>query len=130
VVRVARTPGDASVDAQSGMADAVQLHAGEQLVARADGQLSPVVAVPSEGIAPWRESRVSFVNTPLVQALAELERYGSTGLAVHDRAVAELRLSGTFDPRDPQTLRQALPSALPVRLQQREAGTAEVVLAR
>lgn len=128
VVRVARRTGTLG-DARPGEGEAIQLTAGEQVVVRADGQLAAPAPVPSEGIAPWRDSRLSFVNTPLAQALAELERYGSTGLTVQDPAVAALRLSGTFDPRDTQTLRQVLPSALPVRLQP-QADTTEVVLAR
>ncbi|MNT70569.1 fec operon regulator FecR [compost metagenome] len=82
--------------------------------------------MPRDGIAPWREHRLSFVDTPLARALAELERYGSTGLVVNDPAVAALRLSGTFDPRDARTLRRALASALPVRL--KEAGTVAEIL--
>lgn len=94
------------------------LTAGQQVESDARGVLSAVAVVPSEGIAPWREHRLSFVDTPLSRALAELERYGSTGLVVNDPAVAALRLSGTFDPRDARTLRRALASALPVRLKE------------
>jgi len=118
-VRVARRDG-APREAPPGLPDAVDLIAGQQVAADSSGTLGPVGAVPGDGIAPWRDSRVSFVNTPLAQALAELERYGSPGLAVRDPAVAALRLSGTFDPRDVRTLRRVLPNALPVRL--REAG--------
>ncbi len=107
----------------------VYLTAGQQVVADTQGVLAPVMPVPGEDIAPWRNNRVSFVNTPLAQALAEFERYGSTGLQVRDPAVGALRLSGTFDPRDTQTLRRVLPGALPVRLQQ-AGGVAEVVLAQ
>lgn len=107
----------------------VQLSAGQQVAADAQGLLAPVASVAGEGVAPWRAHRVSFVDTPLEQALAELERYGATGLVVRDPAVAALRLSGTFDPRDTQTLRRVLPSALPVRL--RPSGDlAEIVPAR
>lgn len=72
---------------------------------------------------------MSFVDTPLGHALAELERYGSTGLVLRDPTVAALRLSGTFDPRDARTLRSVLPGALPVRLQEQD-GTTEVLPAR
>lgn len=115
-VRVARfdgNPGDALHEAE----DAVYLAAGEQVQADTQGRLAPVAAVSGEGIAPWRDNRISFLNTPLVRAIAELERYGSTGLTVRDPVVAQLRLSGTFDPRDPHTLQRILPIALPVRLQ-------------
>lgn len=95
----------------------VYLVAGQQLSANAQGVLAAVTAVPDGEIAPWRQHRVSFVDVPLSQALAELERYGSTGVIVRNPGVAALRLSGTFDPRDPQTLRNILPAALPVRLQ-------------
>lgn len=104
----------------------VFLTAGRQVESDAQGVFSAVSAVAREGIAPWRDHRLSFVDTPLARALAELERYGSTGLVVNDPAVAALRLSGTFDPRDARTLRLALASALPVRL--KDTGTvAEIV---
>lgn len=121
-VRVAGA--DATVD---GPAD-VLLTAGEQVVGDSRGALGPVVAVPQDGIAAWQTQRVSFVDVPLGQALAELERYRSTGLLVRDPAVAALRLSGTFDPMNPATLRIALPRALPVQLSQTDSGQAEVLL--
>jgi transmembrane sensor len=104
----------------------VFLTAGQQVESDALGALAAVSSVPGEGIAPWREHRLSFVDTPLSRALAELERYGNTGLVVKDPLVAALRLSGTFDPRDARTLRRALPSALPVRLKD-AGGVAEIV---
>lgn len=107
---------------------AVFLTAGQQVHSDAEGMLAAVSAIPGDGIAPWREHRLSFVDTPLARALAELERYGSTGLVVRDPAVAALRLSGTFDPRDARTLRRALPSALPVRLRG-DGPVAEIVAA-
>lgn len=107
--------------------DAVFLTASQQVSSDAEGALAAVSTVPGDGIAPWREHRLSFVDTPLARVLAELERYGSTGLVVHDPAVAALRLSGTFDPRA-RTLRHALPDALPVRLKG-DGAVAEIVAA-
>jgi transmembrane sensor len=120
-VHVARLDGSGNEPGEA--PGSVYLTAGQQVLADGQGMLAPMSAVPGEGIAPWRDNRVSFVNTPLAQALAEFERYGHTGLTVRDPAVAALRLSGTFDPRDAQTLRRVLPAALPVRLQ----GTGESV---
>jgi transmembrane sensor len=127
-VRVVRRDGAAS-QALRDRPDAVHLSAGKQVLADAGGRLAAVTAVSGEGIAPWRDSRISFVDTPLAHALAELERYGSTGLVVRNPAAAALRLSGTFDPRDVRTLRRVLPHALPVRLKE-VAGTTEVLPAR
>ncbi|MCS4293661.1 transmembrane sensor [Comamonas sp. BIGb0152] len=127
-VRVLRRDG-APGPAWAQIAEAQTLAAGQQISADSQGSLSPIQQVAAEGIAAWREHRISFVNTPLSQALAEFERYGSTGLSIHDPAVAALRLSGTFDPSDTQTLRKVLPHALPVRLQQ-VAGGLEIRAAR
>lgn len=135
-VRVSRrdpAPGGGWAEPMSDASDAVPqgavfLTAGQQVQGDVLGVLAAVSAVPGDGIAPWREHRLSFVDTPLARALAELERYGSTGLVVRDPAVAALRLSGTFDPRDARTLRRALPSALPVRLRD-DGPVAEIVAA-
>lgn len=108
---------------------ALELSAGQQVASDVHGALATVVPVPGDGIAPWREHRVSFVDTPLGHALAELERYGNTGLVLRDPAVAALRLSGTFNPRDARTLRRVLPSALPVRLQE-QGGATEILPSR
>ncbi len=126
-VRVARAHAAASAQAP-----AIELTAGQQIASDATGQLGPVAAVPSSGIAPWRDSRVSFDNTPLAQALAEFGRYGPTRLTVRDPEVAALRLTGTFDPRRLDNFVRVLPQVLPVRLQQPEGGegaTAEIVAA-
>ncbi|MBN8754661.1 MULTISPECIES: FecR family protein [Variovorax] len=94
----------------------VELTAGEQIASDAQGGLGAITPAPSTGIAPWRNNRVSFDNTPLDQALAEFERYGATRLRVQDPAVAALRLTGTFDPRHLDNFVRALPQVLPVRL--------------
>lgn len=128
-VRVARADAPA---AASGAV--VELTAGQQVASDATGQLGPVAGVPPSGIAPWRESRVSFDNTPLAQALAEFGRYGPTQLTVRDPEVAALRLTGTFDPRRLDNFVRVLPQVLPVRMQAPaaqggEAATTEIVAA-
>ncbi|WP_326535198.1 FecR family protein [Pseudorhodoferax sp.] len=103
----------------------VLLGAGEAVAGDSTGALAPVAAAGP--VAPWREHRLSFLDRPLGQALAELERYGDTGLVVRDPAVAALRLTATVDPLQPAALHRALPRVLPVRLQE-EGARAEVLL--
>lgn len=119
-VRVARA------DAAGPGADAVELTAGQAVAADGQGRLGPVVPVAAQGIAPWRGHRVNFDNTPLAAALAELERYGDTGLRVRDPAVAALRVTGSVDLRRVGDFARSLPHVLPVRLVPRE-GVDEVV---
>lgn len=121
-VRVARAERSAAGDA------AVELVAGQQIASDMTGLLGAVSAVPAAGIAPWRESRVSFDDTPLDQALAEFGRYGPVHLTVRDPVVAALRVTGTFDPRRLDNFSRILPQVLPVRLRERD-GEAEIVSA-
>lgn len=120
-VRVARVERSAT-DA------AVELVAGQQIASDMSGLLGAVSALPAAGIAPWRESRVSFDNTPLNQALAEFERYGPVHLTVREPAVAALRVTGTFDPRRPGNFARILQQVLPVKLRE-QGGEAEIVSA-
>lgn len=113
-VRVAVEEGRVQVAAPG--AAPVLLTAGQQVVTDATGTLGPVVAVPPSGIAPWRAHRVSFDDTPLAQALAELGRYGPTGITLQDPQLGALRLTGTFDPRHLDNFERALPRVLPVRV--------------
>ncbi|MCB4366961.1 FecR domain-containing protein [Hydrogenophaga taeniospiralis] len=121
-VRVARAERSAAGDA------AVELVAGQQITSDMAGLLGTVSAVPAAGIAPWRESRVSFDDTPLDQALAEFGRYGPVPLTVREPAVAALRVTGTFDPRRLDNFSRLLPQVLPVRLRER-GGEVEIVSA-
>lgn len=114
--RVRVEPIDPSASPDGSATERVELTAGEQIASDAHGGLGTISAVPAAGIAPWRNNRVSFDNTPLDQALAEFERYGATPLRVQDPAVAALRLTGTFDPLHLDNFVRALPQVLPVRL--------------
>lgn len=97
------------------------LTAGQEITADAGGMPGSIRTVAEQRVALWRQQRVSFLDVPLSQALAELERYRDTGLVVRDPEVAALRLSGTFDPMAVAALHRALPRALPVQLQARGA---------
>lgn len=108
--------------------EVIELTAGQQVSSGGDGRLTAIAAVPAAGIAPWRDGRVSFDDTPLSQALAEFARYGSTHLVVRDPGVGALRLTGTFDPRRLDNFTRSLPSVLPVQLRAHGAVT-EIVAA-
>ncbi|ENO85967.1 FecR family protein [Thauera linaloolentis] len=128
-VRVSTAGHQAPGGAAWHLAEAVELAAGQGVSADEAGRLAPVVSLPADGVAPWRAGRVSFDDTTLAQALAEFERYGDTGLVVHDPAVAALRLGGSFDLGQIGLFAQALPELLPVRLERR-SGRTEIVRAR
>lgn len=112
--------------AEATSAAPVELTAGQMVVADGAGHIGPVAQRPASAIAPWRDGRLSFDQTPLSQAIAEFERYGHTGLVVRDPAVAALPVGGSYSLRQWRRFAETLPQVLPVRLVQRGEAT-EVV---
>ncbi|OBV38183.1 FecR family protein [Janthinobacterium psychrotolerans] len=108
---------------------AILLTAGQRVGADQHGRLGAIGKVAARGIAPWREGRVSFDDTPLAQVLAEFERYGATGLVVRDAQVAQLGVTGTFDPLRLANFMRVLPRVLPVALR-RDGDVTEIAAAR
>lgn len=107
-------------------ASVATLTAGQSVRVGAAG-LGSITAVPVGSVALWRKGLVRFSDTPLAEAIREMERYGPTGLVVRDPQVADLRLGGSFAVARPQDLAKVLPSVLPVRLVPGPDGQQEVV---
>lgn len=127
-VRVAHI--DASHVDGAGRHSVAVLMAGQALVANANGYWSEIEQVNSAGIAPWREGRVAFNNTPLSSALAEFERYSETGLRINDPSVANLQINGSFDVHKVNNFAHALTRVLPLKLRNNpEDGTVTIVRA-
>lgn len=108
-VRVARA------DAPAG-APAIELGAGQKVTADASGHLGRVDTIARTDVAAWREGRISFDQAPLADVVAEFERYGDTGLVIHDPAVARMPVGGSHDLRHFQHFIDTLPQVLPVQL--------------
>ena len=117
-----------ATQAQQPPAPEVVLGAGQMLAMGGpdDPDLGTVSNIAPQAVAQWRSGRISFNQTPLAQALAEFERYGTTGLVVHDPAVAAMTVGGSYDQRQHRRFAEFLPQLLPVRLVQRD-GVTEIV---
>ena len=113
-VRVSRAGSDPA-DAASSEAP-VELVAGQMVASDDTGAIGAVTQVPAASVGSWRTGRVSFDHTPLEQALAEFERYRSTGLIIKDPAVARLPVGGSYRIQQFGSFVDALPLMLPVRL--------------
>ncbi|MBH1985281.1 MAG: FecR domain-containing protein [Burkholderiales bacterium] len=108
--------------------DLVDLRAGQGVSSDAGGRLSEVASLAPSSVASWRNGRVTFDNVPLGAALAEFERYGDTGLAVRDPAVARLRIGGSFSLTQLDRFAAALPQLLPVHVV-RDGAVSEIRMA-
>lgn len=125
-LRVILVEGRLRVAASTGGADdIVELHAGQQLDAGPEG---PIVSrADLAGVADWQQGMVSFHDTPLGDAVAELNRHThGKKLLVRDAGVAAIRISGAFHLYDPGRFARTIAEIYPVRIVE-TATTLEIV---
>ncbi|GAB4140703.1 MAG: pyoverdine signaling pathway anti-sigma factor FpvR [Sphingomonadales bacterium] len=70
--------------------------------ANADRQQALVSnAIDTKSLIAWRERKLIFDATPLHAVIADFNRYNDMRLEIIDPAIAEIAISGVFNPRDP-----------------------------
>jgi transmembrane sensor len=104
---------------------AAELEAGERLVS-ARGEVQ-VAAINTESATAWRRGRISFDETPLPEAIAEINRYRSSAILINDPRVAALHVSGTYRTADAMAFESMLVEALPVTELNAGRGQVELV---
>jgi transmembrane sensor len=87
--------------------------AGEQLVVDSRDH-DHVRRADPDRVTSWQRGELIFDNTPLVEAIAELNRYSDTKIMLATPALANLRISGVFATGRPRVFVQALSSYFPV----------------
>jgi transmembrane sensor len=65
----------------------------------------------------WRDGKLIFDDTPLAEAVAEVNRYGGKQVVLGDPALQRLHISGTFHTSRPEAFVEGATAALPVRLE-------------
>jgi len=94
--------------------------AGEQLIARAH-TADHVRRVDPERETIWRHGQVIFDNTPLGEAIIELNRYSTTHIELADPKLADLRLSGTFATGGTGAFVEAVTAYFPIQIEHADA---------
>jgi transmembrane sensor len=95
---------------------------GQQLIA---SNTTPVVSVAAANVAvetSWREGVVVFNDTPLAQAVAEINRYAAEPITVGDRELGELRINGRFRTNEPGAFLNAVVAYFPVEAHRTPGG--------
>ena len=111
-------PADAGSNANAAAEPApVLVSAGRRLVvpAKAAPHARATQAVSTRDVAnalAWRTRRVEFNGTPLVTAVEIFNRDNALQLAVTDRAVGSLRISGVFWTNDPEAFSRVVETSL------------------
>jgi transmembrane sensor len=90
-----------------GSAAPTYLNPGDRLLAPAQGP-SRIDAQPVEVATAWRRGQAVFTETPLADAVTEMNRYGGPRLVLADPALAALRVSGVFATNDTGEFAQAI----------------------
>jgi transmembrane sensor len=104
--------GERGAIARGDLRRAIELQAGEQLIAARDAYA--VAPVDAERATSWRSGRILFSATPLSEAVAEINRYRLHPLVVDDEEVAEMVISGSFRTADAHSFGEAVAAGLPV----------------
>lgn len=98
----------------------LNLTPGQAAIASTTG-LTPAPAPDEDKAASWSRGRLIFKNTPLSEVAQVLSRYQPNPVRV-DGNVAGLRISGSFDLTQQNTILHGLEQVLPVRVRHDAAG--------
>jgi transmembrane sensor len=91
-----------------------------------DNSRSPQLDQPSiERVTAWQRGQVAFDNTPLVDAVAEMNRYNTTQLTVDDAGAGPIRVSGIFRAGDSDNFAQAVAKTYGLEV---TYGSAEIII--
>jgi transmembrane sensor len=96
--------------------------AGEQLVAGVQAA-DEVHRIDPERETSWRRGQAIFDDTPLREAIEELNRYSSTHIELADPRLADLRLSGTFTTGRTSAFVEAVTAYFPIQIEHADERT-------
>jgi transmembrane sensor len=105
-----------SRDSQVDGADAISLSAGEGLRMDASGHVAARVPAAAQYVTGWLQHRAYFDETPLAEAVTEMNRYRTDPLVIADPAKAGARITGVFDTSDSDGFAKAVQAVYGVRL--------------
>lgn len=95
------------------------LSAGQRLTLTSGG--APTLDEPPvESVLAWRGGEVILDETPLQQAVAELNRYDTKAIVIEGPAIAELSVSGRYQTGDNEGFARAIAKLYRLDLQERE----------
>lgn len=115
-----------AVDVRSRDADGATLLAGDS-VGVSDAGVAPVERYDPNVVLAWRRGRLKFDETPLADALEELNRYFEKPIALDDPSLASLPLSGEIATNDQSAAVRSIATAFSLRA---ETQSDRIVLAK
>lgn len=117
--------GAVAVSAADGGEETKLTSPGQQLAATT-GRADTVAQVDLATALAWRTPMVTFSETPLAEAVAEINRYGGPPARIIDPSAASLPVTGQFRAGDPARFANALALAYPLKAQARSDGGVDI----
>jgi transmembrane sensor len=110
--------------------DSTLLPAGQQIrfddAFQAEHTLPSSTRVDAESLGTWQTGLLVFQNTPLNEALAEIQRYRQAPIRLQGNFGSDTNVSGVFDSRSTDQLLDRLPDILPVQIVRHPGGEVDV----
>jgi len=95
----------------------VMLIRGQQTFVQADtDEVLRATDIAEDIKGMWKDGRLVFMNTPLKNAIAVIQRYRNAPIRIADDEASRLTVSGVFNSDNTDQLLELLPSILPVRV--------------
>ncbi|MBO9708897.1 MAG: FecR domain-containing protein [Caulobacter sp.] len=113
--------GRVSIAGPKGLGGEVDLSPGQAFTART-GQAGTVTKVDLEAALAWREGFLQFRETPLRDALVDMQAYDGRRVEIGDHRVGDLRVSGRFKIGDTERFAHTLAEMYPLRVVQVSGG--------
>lgn len=89
--------------------------------------VAKIAASSPQRSASWTRGRVEFENTPLIDVLNEFQRYRDIRILVDDESIRELKLTGSFDAHDPDSVFAYIATLPSIAVEKVDAHTFRVV---
>lgn len=94
----------------------MRLLVGQRLTVDSTGMAPPKITfVDLEQATLWQAGRVYFENTPLIEAVAEMNRYSTVQIALDGNSLEEIRVNGMFQSGRQLNFANALEAYFPVK---------------
>ena len=107
-----------------------QLRPGQQLLTSLNADTARIRDTDTERAVIWREGRVSFEDTPLTEAIAEMNRYSTRRILAGDARLEDIRINGVFFTGQQTNFVGALENYLPVKTEHKANGDIVIKMSR
>ncbi|AQR72852.1 hypothetical protein BXU08_03425 [Sphingomonas sp. LM7] len=103
----------------------IALRPGQEFVVQ-DGAARGIVRNDVAGSSSWEAGMFEFIEEPLSDAVAQLNRYSAQAMVVTDARAAAIKVDGVFKAGQTEAFVEAMTRVYPVRTRRRTDGTIEI----